>query len=127
VGWGGSPAVSLASVRSSTYGAAASMCEQLSELREAIGRYAAVFNVSLLDSSDVDQAVAHAAAIEAMAATLKSLAAARAADNGSWRREGIVPRRTPWPSDRDFGGPGPRSDRHWKVLQVPSARSSWPS
>ncbi len=64
------------------------MCERLAELRDAIGRYAAAFDASLLSGEQAGVAVIEAAAIERMAATVKGLAAARAADGGEWKRAG---------------------------------------
>ncbi len=64
------------------------MCERLGQLREAMGRYAAVFDASLLSTEQAAGAVVEAAAIEKMAATLKGLAAARAASGGAWKGAG---------------------------------------
>jgi len=64
------------------------MCERLGQLREAMGRYAAVFDAALLSTEQAAAAVAQAAAIEKMAATLKGLAAARAASAGAWKGAG---------------------------------------
>ncbi|MDQ3642144.1 MAG: DUF222 domain-containing protein [Actinomycetota bacterium] len=64
------------------------MCERLGELREAVGRYAAVFDASLLSTDQAAGAVAEAAAIEKIAATLKGLAAARAASGDAWKGAG---------------------------------------
>ncbi len=64
------------------------MCERLAELRDAMGRYAAAFDASLLSGEQAGVAVIEAAAIERMAATVKGLAAARAADGGAWKRAG---------------------------------------
>ena len=58
------------------------MCERLAEMRDAMGRYAAGFDASLLSAEAAGLAVVEAAAIERMAATVKGLAAARAADGG---------------------------------------------
>jgi hypothetical protein len=66
----------------------AAMCERLGQLREAMGRYAARFDASFLSSEQAAGAVAEAAAIEKMAATLKGLAAARAAGGGAWKGAG---------------------------------------
>jgi uncharacterized protein DUF222 len=64
------------------------MCERLAEVRDAMGRYAAAFDASLLSAESAGLAVAEAAAIEGMAATVKALAAARAADAGLWKAAG---------------------------------------
>ena len=64
------------------------MCERLAELRDAMGRYASSFDASLLSCETAGLAVAEAAAIERMAATVKGLAAARAADGGAWKAAG---------------------------------------
>ncbi len=53
------------------------MCERLGQLREALGRYAASFDSSLLSSEQAAGAVAEPAAIEKTAATVKGLAAAQ--------------------------------------------------
>ena len=64
------------------------MCERLGQLREAVGRYASSFDASLLTCEQAAEAVAEAAAIEKIAATLKGLAAARAAEGGAWKDSG---------------------------------------
>ena len=64
------------------------MCEHLAELRHAMAAYAASFDASVLSAADAGLARDHAAAIEAMAATVKALAAARAADGDRWRQDG---------------------------------------
>jgi hypothetical protein len=64
------------------------MCEQLGQLREAMGRYAAGFDASLLSCEDAAAAVAEAAAIENLAATVKGLAAARSAAGDGWKAAG---------------------------------------
>src|SRR5688500_16881085 len=66
----------------------AAMCERLGQLRDAVGRYAAGFDASLLSTVDAGLAVVEAAAIEKMAATVKALAAVRAAEGGAWREAG---------------------------------------
>jgi hypothetical protein len=58
------------------------MCEQLGQLREAVGRYAAGFDASLLSCADA------AAVIENLAATVKALAAARSAAGEMWKEAG---------------------------------------
>ena len=60
----------------------------LGELRRGVERYAAGFDAALLTGADAASVVDDVAAIEKMAATLKSLASARASDTGDWRRRG---------------------------------------
>jgi hypothetical protein len=60
----------------------------LSELRSAMSSYAARLDAGLLAAVDAARVVADAAAIEKMAATVKSLAAARVAETNVWKREG---------------------------------------
>jgi hypothetical protein len=64
------------------------MCEQLGQLRDAMSRYAVAFDAALLSCEDAAVVVAHAVAIERMAATVKGLAAVRAASDGSWESTG---------------------------------------
>ncbi len=64
------------------------MCDLLGQLRDAVGRYAAAFDASLLSVEQASGAVAEAAAIEKMAATIKGLAAAQAAKGGAWKDAG---------------------------------------
>jgi len=64
------------------------MCDRLGQLRDAMGRYVSVFGTSLLSTEQAAGAVALAAAIENMAATVKGLAAARAASGGAWKDAG---------------------------------------
>ena len=64
------------------------MCEQLGQLREAMGRYAAGFDASLLSCDDAGAVVAEAAVIENLAATVKGLAAARFAAGEGWKAAG---------------------------------------
>jgi len=66
----------------------AAMCDRLGQLRDAMGRYLSVFDTSLLSTEQAAGAVALAAAIENMAATVKGLAAARAASGGAWKDAG---------------------------------------
>lgn len=61
---------------------------ELAEIRAELARHAAGFDASVLAPCDAEQVVREAATIENIAATLKSLAAVRAAQGGSWRREG---------------------------------------
>lgn len=64
------------------------MCDTLVELKEAMGRYAASFDPSLLGGTDAGAVMGLAGAIEAMAATVKGLAAARVSDCGAWKAGG---------------------------------------
>jgi hypothetical protein len=64
------------------------VCDRLLELRDAMSRYAARFDAALLPCDQAEQAVRVAASIEAMAATVKSLAAARAVAGQSWKDDG---------------------------------------
>ena len=64
------------------------MCGQLGQLREAMGRYAAGFDASLLSCDDAAAAVLEAAAIENLAATIKGLAASRSAAGEGWKEAG---------------------------------------
>jgi hypothetical protein len=64
------------------------MCTALGELREAMATYGAGFDAALLSVADARSTVAQAAAIEAAAATIKALGAARAAGSGDARRRG---------------------------------------
>ena len=64
------------------------MCQRLGQLRDAMGRYAACFDASLLSAEQAAGAVAEAAALEKMAATLEGLAAARVAAGGAWQGTG---------------------------------------
>jgi hypothetical protein len=63
---------------------------KLSELRDAMGRYAAQFDAARVSADDAARVVRDAAAIEKMAATVKALAATRVAETGVWRRDGDV-------------------------------------
>jgi hypothetical protein len=64
------------------------VCDQLVELRVAMSRWAAAFDASLLSAEAAGLAVAEAAALEAMVATVKGLAAARSAAVGAWKDAG---------------------------------------
>jgi hypothetical protein len=64
------------------------VCQKLSQLREAMGVYAADFDAALITAADAGLIVEHASAIEKMAATVKALAAAREAQTGLWRKHG---------------------------------------
>jgi len=61
---------------------------RLSELRGAMSTYAERFDAARLAAVDAARVVEDAAAIEKMAATVKSLAAARVAETNVWKREG---------------------------------------
>lgn len=60
----------------------------LGEIRAEVAAFASSFDAALLSPADAERVVRDAAAIENMAATIKSLAAARAAKGGEWRRNG---------------------------------------
>ncbi len=64
------------------------MCVDLHSLRDAIVTYAAGFDTSLLSCAQAGEAMLLCAEMEASLASLKSLAAARAAEAGSWRNDG---------------------------------------
>src|SRR5687767_7222089 len=60
----------------------------LREVREALARFASAFDPALVAPADAEALVREAAAIENIAATVKGLAARRAAESGRWRRDG---------------------------------------
>lgn len=60
----------------------------LGELRSAMKQYATRFDAALISAADAVRVVDDAAAIEKMAAAVKSLAAARVADTERWKRNG---------------------------------------
>jgi len=64
------------------------VCERLAELEEGMRRLAASFDASVLSAEDAGVALRRAAAIEAMAATVKVLAVARVAEGGAWKAAG---------------------------------------
>ena len=64
------------------------MFPSVRELRRAVQQYVTDFDAALITTSEAATVVEHASAIEAMAATLKGLAAARMAEGGAWRRDG---------------------------------------
>src|SRR5438874_13041184 len=64
------------------------MCQRLSELAEALGRFASGFDAGVFSGADAAQVVKAAGSIENIAATLKASAAARVADTGGWRSAG---------------------------------------
>ena len=64
------------------------MCDRLAQMRDAVSRYAARFDPSVLSAEQAALAVGEAAAIERMAATIKGLAAARCAAAGAWKQAG---------------------------------------
>src|SRR4051812_23784275 len=68
--------------------AEAVVCDRLAELADGLRRWAAGFDASLLSVELAGVAVTEAAAIEAMAAVVKALAAARVADAGVWKAAG---------------------------------------
>ncbi|MDQ2826332.1 MAG: 13E12 repeat family protein [Actinomycetota bacterium] len=57
-------------------------------MRDAMGRYASMFDASFLSTEQAAGAVALASSIEKMAATVKGLVAARAAGGGGWKGTG---------------------------------------
>jgi Domain of unknown function (DUF222) len=61
---------------------------RLSELRSAMSDYATRFDPARVSAHDAARVLDDAAAIEKMAATVKSLAAARVADTELWKRDG---------------------------------------
>ncbi len=64
------------------------MCGRLAELREGMRSYGLAFDAAVLSAADAQRAVELAAAIEAVAATVKALAAARVAEAGAWKASG---------------------------------------
>jgi hypothetical protein len=68
------------------------MCQQLTEIREAIGRFAKCFDARLLPAPDAARVVDEAAAIERMIGAVKVLAAARVDEAKGW---GEAPHRSP--------------------------------
>lgn len=64
------------------------MCDTLVELRGAVSRYAAGFDVALLSGPQAEAAVEAATAIERMAGVIKAKAAARGAEVRSWKDAG---------------------------------------
>jgi hypothetical protein len=65
------------------------MCERLSELTAGMRAYADCFDASSLSCADAAVVVKQAAAVEHMAATVKALAAARAAEANTWKGGGF--------------------------------------
>ena len=55
----------------------------IAEVRESLGDYAARFDAAVLSAAQAADVVEQASRIEKMAATVKSLAAARVAETGS--------------------------------------------
>src|SRR5437870_1400406 len=68
------------------------MCRRLSELRVAMGAYAAGFDAALVSVADAERVVQEATAIEHAAAAVKALAAVRLSETEA-RRERIHRRR----------------------------------
>ena len=60
------------------------------EIRKTVERYAAGFDAAVYSPSDAEAIVSDAAATEHMLATVKALAAKRAAEGGQWRRNGAA-------------------------------------
>ncbi|MDQ1365736.1 MAG: hypothetical protein QOE57_1778, partial [Acidimicrobiaceae bacterium] len=61
------------------------MCLGLIELRAAMEHYATGFDADRLSCDDAQTVVGEASAMEHMAATVKALAAARAAEATQWK------------------------------------------
>jgi len=59
------------------------VCRELSQIRSAAARFAAGFDAELMSFEDARRVAKEAAAIEAVASTIKSLAAARVADGAT--------------------------------------------
>ncbi|HMC40440.1 MAG TPA: hypothetical protein VKI19_12310, partial [Acidimicrobiales bacterium] len=64
------------------------MCQQLAALREAITVYAGGFDANGLTPAQAAVVVGVCAQIEASAASIKALAAARSAEGDGWQRHG---------------------------------------
>jgi Domain of unknown function (DUF222) len=64
------------------------MCQQLSELREAISRFAKCFDARSLIGSEAARVVDDAAAIDRMISAVKALAVARVEETKSWGNTG---------------------------------------
>jgi hypothetical protein len=102
--------------------AEAAVCERLAELEEGMRRLAASFDASVLSAEDAGVALRRAAAIEAMAATVKVLAVARVAEGGAWKAAG---ERSPaWPTDDPVARAGELSAA--QVAAVADAASADP-
>src|SRR5207302_2574815 len=67
------------------------MCRRLSELREAMGAYAADFDADLVSVPDCERVVEEATALEHMAATVKAPAAAGRASPSARQPRGARP------------------------------------
>jgi hypothetical protein len=65
------------------------MCVGLNELRGVMRDYSTTFDAALLSCAQAAVVVKDAAAIEHMAATVKALAAARAAEGAAWKKGGF--------------------------------------
>src|SRR5919199_6979153 len=64
------------------------MCNRLGELRDALAANSAGVGAGALSGEEAGRAVVEAAAVERIAAAVKTLAAARAADVGLWKGAG---------------------------------------
>lgn len=84
------------------------MCDELAAFREAIARYASGVDARLLSPNDAAHMLDDAAAVEAMAATLKALAAARVAECDDWRKSGHRSPAEAVARNGDFSGRGQR-------------------
>jgi hypothetical protein len=64
------------------------MCNQLSEIRDALGAFAKRFDPTLVGSADLALVVSLATSIESTASAILALAAARVAETKSWKDSG---------------------------------------
>jgi hypothetical protein len=64
------------------------MCQGLRALRQSIATYAAQFDAQTLTAAQASDVVRLCAHIEASAASIKALAAARAAEGKNWQKDG---------------------------------------
>ena len=64
------------------------MCHQLNTLKDSIVGYAGRFDTRLLSPSQAGEVVVLCARIEASVTSMKALAAARAAEGRTWKRDG---------------------------------------
>jgi hypothetical protein len=64
------------------------VCDRISELKKAVASYTSTFDPSCVTTADAAHVLKQAAGIENSVRTLKALAAARAAEGDSWRKQG---------------------------------------
>jgi hypothetical protein len=76
----------VASLRGDDEGDA--MCTGLAALRQSVLSHAAGFDAKVLTCAQAEEAVSCCATMEAAICSMKSLAAARAAEGGSWQKKG---------------------------------------